>query len=74
MLVSEGNPYRVVAGPAELFWLGYGAANEVNETPLDGGPTRTLATPPTYALDNLALASDGTLYWTTAVQVQALVP
>jgi hypothetical protein len=74
IVVSSGNPSELVAGSAGLFWLGFGSALEIEATSLDAGSTTTLATPPSAYVGNLALASDGTLYWTTATQVQAVKP
>jgi hypothetical protein len=73
-LTSSGGPTRVVATSTELFWQGYGTAIEINETPVAGGPTTTLATPPAQSIEDMAVASDGTLYWTTDLQVQSLKP
>jgi hypothetical protein len=64
----------VVANARAVYWVGFGAALTINETPLDGGPPVTLATPPTNSLGDLVLGSDGTLYWTTDTQLQAMKP
>ena len=73
--VSSGGPtLLVVAGPTQLFWLGFGTAIEINESPVHGGPTKTLAMPLSPEVGDLALSSDGTLYWTTDLQVQWLMP
>jgi len=71
--VYPGNPL-LVASSTSLFWEGYGTAIEINQTPLLGGTTTPLAAPAANAVEDMAVASDGTLYWTTDNQVQSLEP
>jgi sugar lactone lactonase YvrE len=71
ILATEGGPVGVVANPHTVYWSGFGT-DGIHATPLDGGPTVTLARP--GGVSDLVLASDGTLYWTTGLQVQALKP
>jgi len=74
VLVTGSMPSAVVAGVSEIFWLGLTNEVQVNQTPLSGGPTTTLATPNApYAVD-IALASDGTVYWATDVQIESRAP
>jgi hypothetical protein len=74
VIVSSGQPGAVVASSTEIFWVGSGDTNEIDEMPLDGGSTVTLATPLDPQIQDMVLASDGTLYWTGDFQVQSLVP
>ena len=74
VLSSGTGAYAIVAGPTGLFSLALGTNLEVQEMALDGGAITTLATPVANSARDLALASDGTLYWTTNFQVQSLVP
>jgi hypothetical protein len=60
--------------PTDLYWSGLGAALSIFDTPLGGAPTRTLVMPQAKDVDDMALASDGTLYWTTDLQVQSIKP
>ncbi len=59
---------------ARVYSIVLSPSTSVNATPLDGGPAVTLATPATHTIHDLALASDGTLYWTTDTQVQSIKP
>ncbi len=72
-LLASGGAYGVLVG-ASLYTVGFDPALSVRATPFDGGPSVTLATPATNAIHDIALASDGTLYWTTDTQVQSIKP
>jgi hypothetical protein len=74
VLTSSDDPASVVATSTDAFWQGFGTAIEINEIPIDGGPITTLATPMAQRIEDLVVASDGTLYWTTDLQVQSLKP
>jgi hypothetical protein len=73
-LVGSDMPTLFAAGATELFWTGFGPMLEINETPIAGGPTTTLAMPDVVGISDMALASDGTLYWTSITKVQSLRP
>ncbi len=64
----------VVGSATTVYWVGNLPVLGVYATPIAGGTTRTLATPATHAIHDLALASDGTLYWTTDRQIQWVKP
>ncbi len=74
VLASGTGAYAIVAGPTGLFALALGTNLEVEQVALDGGAITTLATPVASSAPDHALASDGTLYWTTDLQVQSIVP
>jgi hypothetical protein len=74
LLGSSNDPLAVVASAADAFWVGVATDIEVNETPIQGGPTTTLATPDARSVVDIVRASDGTLYWATDVQIQSLTP
>jgi hypothetical protein len=74
MLATNLDQPSIAAGSGRLFWFGLASAIDVEEMPVGGGPTRTLAAPVTNEVGDLAVASDGTLYWTTDLEVQSLVP
>jgi hypothetical protein len=71
---SSGSPNGIVASSTDVFWIGFDNVITINKTPVQGGATTTLATPLTNRLHDIALASDGTVYWTTDDQVQSIVP
>ncbi len=73
VLDAANGELAVVVG-ASIYSVVLSPATGVNATPLDGGPAVTLATPATHTIHDLALASDGTLYWTTDTQVQSIKP
>ncbi len=73
VLDATSNDFAVVAG-ARIYSIVRSPVIAVNATPLDGGPAVTLATPATFTIHDIALASDGTLYWTTDTQVQSIKP
>jgi hypothetical protein len=73
-LVSSGDPTMLVASSTDLFWTGFGPMLDIHETPADGGPSTTLATPDVQSIHDIVCASDGTLYWTTDTQVQSFTP
>jgi hypothetical protein len=72
-LVTVGDPSLVAATSTGVFWLGEPPIT-VNETPLDGGTTTTLAAPLANNVSDLVVASDGTVYWLTNDQVQSMKP
>jgi hypothetical protein len=74
VIASGDYPQVLAAGSTNLFWVGLGTQLDVNETPLDGGATTTLASPLAPYVADMAVANDGTLYWITNVQVQSLKP
>ncbi len=74
VLDSTHDAALVVANATTVYWVGNLPVLGVYATPIAGGSTRTLATPATHAIHDLALASDGTLYWTTDRQIQWLKP
>ena len=74
IITSTDDPWLVVANSSAVYTVGDGTALEITETPLDGGPTKTVARPLANAVEDIVLASDGTLYWTTDTQVQAMRP
>jgi hypothetical protein len=74
VIASGEYPQVLVAGATNLFWVGLGTQLDVNETSLDGGATTTLASPSAPYVADMAVASDGTLYWITNAQVQSLKP
>lgn len=63
-----------VADATRLFWVGSTPALEIHAIPVDGGPAETLATPLAVYVWDIALGSDGTVYWTTDRQVESLAP
>jgi hypothetical protein len=73
VLAADAQASAVAAGSRAVYWTQY-QGPDIYETPLDGGPTVALTTPPTNALSDLVIGSDGTLYWTTDSQVQAMKP
>jgi hypothetical protein len=74
VLVASNDPYAVVANSTALFWLGLGTELDVDEMPIDGGVIATLARPLAHSASDLALASDGTLYWSTNLQIDSISP
>jgi sugar lactone lactonase YvrE len=73
VVVSSGNPGEAVADEGGVLWVGgYGTTTAINHTSFDGGTT-TL-TRVAGEVGDIALASDGTLYWTTQTQVQSMKP
>jgi hypothetical protein len=64
----------IAAGSGRLFWFGLATGIDVEEMLVGGGATRTLAAPVTNEVGGLAVGSNGTLYWTTELEVQSLVP
>jgi len=68
-------PRAVVANSTAVYTVDTTAtAVAIEQTPLDGGATTTLVTPDAPWVTDIVLASDGTLYWTTDVQVQSMKP
>jgi hypothetical protein len=63
-----------VVGSTDVFWLMYGAPLEINAISQDGGATTTLVAPLAQSVNDMTVAGDGTLYWTTDFQIQALKP
>jgi hypothetical protein len=74
VLADSGYPYAVAADSLDVVWLGNEADLQVDRVSLDGGATVILAAPLANRVPDLVRASDGTLYWTTDSQVQALTP
>jgi hypothetical protein len=65
----------VTASLNHVFWEGLGTGGlEIDAIPVDGGATTVLATPAAHYIADMAVASDGTLYWTTNLQVQSVKP
>jgi hypothetical protein len=71
VLAPHSKPAVLVADSRAVYWAGY-VEHGIYETPLDGGPTVTLASP--GPVHDIVQASDGTLYWMTDTQVQAMKP
>lgn len=74
VIASGDSPQLLASGATNLFWVGVGTQIDVNETPPDGGTTTVLTSPLTPYVGDMVVASDGTLYWTTNVQVQSFKP
>jgi hypothetical protein len=75
VVVSDGGPYARTVASSNVYWIGLGSAITVNETSVeDGGASSTLATPSTPGVSSIAVASDGTIYWTAYLQVQSFRP
>jgi hypothetical protein len=74
VLVSNASEWPVVANATTAYWVGLGATFQIHATPIAGGPTTLLASPAAYRVPDMALASDGTLYWLTNSQVQSIKP
>jgi len=74
VLASSGSPSILVANATTVYWAGLAATLQINETPIVGGATTLLASPAAYRVPDMALASDGTLYWLTNSQVQSIKP
>jgi hypothetical protein len=74
VIVSAADPAYLVTSATNVFWVGHTSANDIDEMPLQGGSPVTLSTPPDPQINDIVLASDGTLYWTGDFQIQSLKP
>jgi hypothetical protein len=66
-------PASLAGYPGGLVWL-TGSRLDIYGLVLDGGAPRMLASPVAAAIEDLAVASDGTPFWTTDRQVQTVAP
>ena len=71
VLISSGGPDRVAADERGFFWV---SDLGLSYATFDGGTTTLVPPPVAYEIRAIALASDGTLYWTTLHQVQSTKP
>jgi hypothetical protein len=76
MTIGAGDaPILVAAHATNVFWTGLDPTLTVNEiSTAPGSAAHRLVAPPVHAINDMVVASDGTLYWTTDFQVQSLVP
>jgi hypothetical protein len=72
--VVDGAATMLAASSTTLFWVNVSSNITLVQGSLDGGRATTLATPVAYSVADIAVASNGTLYWTTNTQVQAVKP
>jgi hypothetical protein len=73
VLGSTSGGSTLAVGSGSVYWTGFGPSLEVLTTPTDGGVAKTVAVPQVNSVALLATATDGSLYWTTPFQVQALL-
>jgi hypothetical protein len=69
-----GIPSSLGAGTTGVIWLDYGTAIQIDEASVVGGGISTLTAPPDPTIQDIVVASDGTIYWTGDFQVQSLKP
>jgi hypothetical protein len=74
IVASPPAPSSVVADSTHVYWAQLDTDLAIAEAPPDGGTTTTLAAPEAHDVFDMALASDGTLYWTTNTQIESLAP
>jgi len=73
-VLASATLVSLVASSTHLFWFGYRPPISIDETAQDGGGTGMIVTPLAPSLNDIVVASDGTLYWTTDFQILALKP
>jgi hypothetical protein len=71
VLAADAMASAVVVGAHAAYWAGY-RIEGIHVSPLDGGPSVTL--PSGGGVNDLAVGSDGTLYWATDTRILAMKP
>jgi hypothetical protein len=69
-LATVGSPLIVADSQRVAWWL-VEPALVIQSISLDGGTPSVIAMPQAQSIDDMAIASDGTLYWVTGQQVQS---
>jgi hypothetical protein len=71
---DAGGPYALVADSTNVYYLNVTTALEVDRVPLTGGAVTTLALPQAQTAYDIALASDGTVFFSTNLDIESVKP